>query len=122
MVPPVDSSILHEIVRVIEARAKVPERVRIKGKEYLITYLDDHRQRLEEAIRRHDSDRISMLYGQLASKMKYQLLRARSTAATASGQKRPAAAKKPSTARKHHPASKKLPAGKRRSTSRAARG
>ena len=71
----VDLTILHEIVRVVQARAKVPERVRILKREYQITYLDDHRQRIEEAIRRHDSDRLNMLFGQLASKVKYQLLR-----------------------------------------------
>jgi hypothetical protein len=71
----VDLSILHEIVRVIQARAKVPERVRIQKRQYQITYLDDHRQRIEEALRRHDTDRLSMLFGQLASKVKYQLLR-----------------------------------------------
>jgi hypothetical protein len=74
-VPRVDLSILHEIVRVIQARAKVPDRVRIQKRQYQITYLDDHRQRIEEALRRHDTDRLSMLFGQLASKMKYQLLR-----------------------------------------------
>jgi hypothetical protein len=68
-------AILHEIVRVIQARAKVPERVRILKREYQVTYLEDHRQRIEEALRRHDSDRLSMLFGQLASKVKYQLLR-----------------------------------------------
>jgi hypothetical protein len=71
----VDLSILHEIVRVIQARAKVPDRVRILKRQYRITYLDDHRQRIEEALRRHDSDRLNMLFGQLASKVKYQLLR-----------------------------------------------
>ena len=71
----VDLAILHEIVRVIQARAKVPERVRILKREYQITYLDDHRQRIEEALRRHDGDRLGMLFGQLASKVKYQLLR-----------------------------------------------
>ncbi len=70
-----DLAILHEIVRVVQTRAKVPERVRILKREYQITYLDDHRQRIEEALRRHDSDRLSMLFGQLASKVKYQLLR-----------------------------------------------
>ena len=70
-----DSTILHEIVRVIQARAKVPERVRLQKREYQIMYLDDHRQRIEEALRRHDSDRLNMLFGQLASKVKYQLLR-----------------------------------------------
>lgn len=71
----VDLTILHEIVRVIQARAKVPERVRLQKRQYQITYLDDHRQRIEEALRRHDTDRLSMLFGQLASKVKYQLLR-----------------------------------------------
>ena len=75
MIQPVDSSILHEIVRVIESRTKVPERVRVRGNEYQLTYLDDHKQRLEETLRRHDLDRLNMLYGQLASKVKYQLLR-----------------------------------------------
>ncbi len=75
MTQPVDSSILHEIVRVIELRAKVPERVRVRGREYQLAYLDDHKQRLEEALRRHDRDRVNMLYGQLTSKVKYQLLR-----------------------------------------------
>ncbi len=70
-----DSTILHEIVRVVQARAKVPERLRIQNREYEITYLDDHRQRIEEALRRGDSDRLSMLFGQLTSKVKYQLLR-----------------------------------------------
>ena len=71
----VDSTILHEIVRVIQGRAKVPERVRVQKREYQITYLDDHRQRIEEALQRHDPDRLSMLFGQLTSKVKYQLLR-----------------------------------------------
>ena len=73
--PRVDLAILHEIVRIIQARAKVPERVRLLKRDYQITYLDDHRQRIEEALRRHDTDRLSMLFGQLASKVKYQLLR-----------------------------------------------
>jgi hypothetical protein len=71
----VDSAILHEIVHVIQARARVPEHVRIQKREYVITYLDDHRQRIEEALRRHDADRLSMLFGQLASKVKYQVRR-----------------------------------------------
>jgi hypothetical protein len=72
---PVDSSILHEIVRIIEARRKVPDKVIVTSKEYLLTYLEDHRNRLEEALMRFDRDRLNMLYGQLASKVKYQLLR-----------------------------------------------
>ncbi len=73
--PRVDSTILHEIVRVIQTRAKVPDRVRVQKRDYQITYLEDHRQRIEEALRRRDSDRLNMLFGQLASKVKYQLLR-----------------------------------------------
>jgi len=72
---PVDNSILHEIVRVIESRRKVPEKVIVKAREYALTYLEDHQRRLEEALQRYDSDRLNMLYGQLASKIKYQMLR-----------------------------------------------
>ncbi len=75
LVARVDSTILHEIARIVQMRAKVPDRVRIQNRQYQITYLDDHRQRIEEALRRHDSDRLGMLFGQLASKVKYQLLR-----------------------------------------------
>lgn len=75
MIQPVDSGILHEIVRIIEARRKVPAKVVVKAKEYLLTYLDDHQRRLEEALMRFDRDRLNMLYGQLASKIKYQLVR-----------------------------------------------
>jgi hypothetical protein len=75
LVARVDSTILHEIARIVQARAKVPERVRIQKRQYQITYLEDHRQRIEEALRRRDSDRLGMLFGQLASKVKYQLLR-----------------------------------------------
>ena len=71
----VDLSILQEIVRVVQARARVPARVSILKRQYQLTYLDDHRQRIEEALRRHDGDRLNMLFGQLASKVKYQLLR-----------------------------------------------
>lgn len=71
-----DSAILHEIVRVIQERAQVPEKVRIRTKQYQITYLEDHRQRLEEAMRRHDADRLGMLFGQLPGRIKYQLMKA----------------------------------------------
>ena len=57
---PVDSSILHEIVRVIESRRKVPEKVIVKSKEYVLTYLEDHQRRLEEALTRYDGDRLNM--------------------------------------------------------------
>ncbi|MBI4516026.1 MAG: hypothetical protein HY699_09460 [Deltaproteobacteria bacterium] len=75
MLAKIDSSILHEIARIIQARSKVPERIRVQGRPYQITYLEDHKQRIEEAIRRHDIDRLGMLFGQLQSKVKYQLLR-----------------------------------------------
>lgn len=84
----IDSTILHEIARVVEARSKVPERLTVHGKPYHITYLDDHKQRLEEAIRRRDDDRLGMLFGQLPSKVKYQLMRP-----SAAARKRAAAAK-----------------------------
>jgi hypothetical protein len=70
-----DSSILHEIVRVVQTRARVPERITILKRQYQLTYLEDHKQRMEEALRRHDPDRLNMLFGQLASKVKYQVLR-----------------------------------------------
>lgn len=76
MVARTDSAILHEIVRIIQERATVPEKVRIRTKQYQITYLEDHRQRLEEAMRRHDSDRLGMLFGQLPGRIKYQMLKA----------------------------------------------
>ena len=96
MTQPVDSSILHEIVRVIESRRKVPEKVVVKSREYLLTYLEDHQRRLEEALQRYDADRLNMLYGQLASKIKYQLLRrlpARAADALGLGRRSGAAAK-----------------------------
>jgi hypothetical protein len=139
---PVDSSILHEIVRVIESRRKVPEKVIVKSREYVLTYLEDHQRRLEEALQRYDSDRLNMLYGQLASKIKYQLLRRLpARAAEAVGlapAKRPAAkppaarkaakppaarkAAKPSAARKAaKPPAKAKPAAKAKKVTRAAR-
>lgn len=75
MTQPEDRSILREIVRIIEARRRVPEKVTIQAREYLITYLEDHQNRLEEALRRYDPDRLNMLFGQLASKIKYQFSR-----------------------------------------------
>ena len=80
-----DSAILHEIVRIIQERAHVPEKVRIRTKQYQITYLEDHRQRLEEAMRRRDTDRLGMLFGQLPGRIKYQMMKAsRSKTATPS--------------------------------------
>lgn len=101
MTQPVDSSILHEIVRVIESRRRVPEKVVVKTREYLLTYLEDHQRRLEEALMRYDADRLNMLYGQLASKIKYQLLRrlsARQAEAALRAATRPPPAKKPAKA------------------------
>jgi len=94
----VDLAILQEIVRVVQARTKVPERVRIQKRQYQITYLDDHKQRIEEAIRRHDTDRLNMLFGQLASKVKYQLLR-RVTTGKRAPAKRPPAKRTPARVR-----------------------
>ncbi len=116
MAQPVDSSILHEIVRIIEARRKVPGRVRVRSKEYQITYLEDHQRRLEETLLRYDADRLNMLYGQLASKIKYQVCRhqparARAGAATRSrGRERVAAPAR----RKAAPAKKRAASTKRK--------
>jgi len=90
----VDSGILHEIVRIVGTRSKVPVKVRLRGKEYQLTYLDDHKQRLEDALHRHDPDRLNMLYGQLASKVKYQLLRQVSVRRSSNGGKRSVAPEK----------------------------
>lgn len=126
--PEFDSSILHEIVRVVDARARVPDRVRIRGREYQITYLDDHKQRIEEALRRRDTDRLSMLYGQLASKVKYQFLRrtpGRSTKAKAGsdgnrGSKRTASGGKGARSKKTGRASARAPLrGSKRQSSAA---
>jgi hypothetical protein len=124
---PVDSSILHEIVRVIESRRKVPEKVVVKAKEYLLTYLDDHQRRLEEALQRYDSDRLNMLYGQLASKIKYQLLRRVPVKAEAVGKAKKGGAKaapprraaKPIAKVKSKPA-KKPPAKPKKAAAKAA--
>ncbi|MFN8641551.1 MAG: hypothetical protein U0802_07810 [Candidatus Binatia bacterium] len=116
MTQPVDSSILHEIVRVINSRRKVPDKVIVASKEYLLTYLEDHRHRLEEALMRFDGDRLNMLYGQLASKVKYQLLRrvpARAAAAmglSTAKAARPAAKPEAPAKRPAKPAAKATPA------------
>lgn len=107
---PVDSSILHEVVRVIESRRKVPEKVIVKSKEYALTYLEDHQRRLEEALHRYDADRLNMLFGQLASKIKYQLLRrlpARAAEAVGLAPGKRPAAKAPPAKRLAKPAAKK---------------
>ncbi len=116
MLQPVDSSILHEIVRLVETRRKVPERLTVRGREYQITYLEDHQRRLEEALMRYDADRLNMLYGQLASKVKYQLLRRVPARAAApvkkAGPTAPAAPKavkaKPSKAKRAMPKQKQV--------------
>jgi hypothetical protein len=105
---PVDSSILHEIVRIVDARRKVPERVVVRGREYQITYLEDHQRRLEEALQRFDHDRLNMLYGQLASKVKYQMLRRVPQAAPKAEVKKAAkSAARPAKARTAAPAKAK---------------
>lgn len=108
MTQPVDSSILHEIVRLVEARKKVPNRVRVRNREYQITYLEDHQRRLEEALQRYDADRLNMLYGQLASKIKYQLLqRVPDRAAKPAARGRRAATKKRAAPAKRKSAAKR---------------
>ena len=107
---PVDSSILHEVVRIIDSRGKVPEKVIVKSREYVLTYLEDHQRRMEEALQRFDRDRLNMLYGQLASKIKYQLLRrvpARAAAALGVTATKPVATKTPAK-----PAAKPAPKSK----------
>lgn len=117
MTQPVDSSILHEIVRIIDSRRKVPAKVIVKSKEYLLTYLEDHQRRLEEAMSRYDRDLLNMLYGQLASKIKYQVLRrVPASAAKAVGltpAKKPAAPAVAKPAAKAKPAPKAKPAAKK---------
>ena len=111
----VDISILREIVRVVEARTKVPEFVEVNKRRFQVTYLEDHKQRIEEALRRHDRDRLNMLFGQLESKVKYQAVRARGAAssakkAAASPAKRKAAAGAKKTATKKVAAKQAKPA------------
>ena len=110
----IDSTILHEIVRIIQERAQVPQKVRIRTKQYLITYLEDHRQRLEEAMRRRDTDRLGMLFGQLPGRIKYQLLRASHRGKTAAKPSAKPAAKSAPKARKPKPRTAARVAGKRR--------
>lgn len=98
----VDVSILKEIARIIQSRARVPDRIQVQKRTFLITYLDDHKQRIEEALRRHDPDRLNMLFGQLESKVKYQLVR-RSPAA-AGGQPSKRSARSSSAPSKRRPA------------------
>ena len=115
----VDLAILHEIVRVIQARAKVPERIKIQKRDYQITYLEDHRQRIEEALRRHDSDRVNMLFGQLTSKVKYQLLRRSAALPKTRAQAQARAPRGRNTATARSPASTRTAAAARRKRARA---
>jgi len=108
----VDLAILHEIVRVIQARAKVPERIKIQKRDYQITYLEDHRQRIEEALRRHDTDRVNMLFGQLTSKVKYQLMRQSTTSQKPRTQARAPGGRSTTTARS--PATTRTAAARRK--------
>jgi len=94
----VDISILREIVRVVEALAKVPDVVTLNKRRFQLTYLEDHRQRLEEALRRHDRNQLNMLFGQLASKVKYQAVRLASAAMPKSRAAAPAPAAAPAAA------------------------
>jgi hypothetical protein len=101
---PTDIAILHEIVRIIRERAQVPDKVVIRSKRYQITYLVDHRQRLEEAMRRRDADRLGMLFGQLPGRIRYQMTKgvrgkavaAKSSAAKTVAKPRPKASRRTS--------------------------
>ena len=110
-----DSAILHEIVRIIQERGNVPEKVRIRTKQYQITYLEDHKQRLEEAMRRHDMDRLGMLFGQLPGRIKYQLMKAvRRAKGSAKPASKPASKSRGKTPGKPKPKTAARVAGKRR--------
>lgn len=114
-----DLAILREIVRIVQEKARVPEKVRILKRYYVLTYLEDHRQRMEEALRRFDSDRVNMLFGQLASKVKYQMVRMtgrRPAAATAKRSAKPKAPLTPKPAAEPVRAAKTRPAAKRPKT------
>ncbi len=114
-----DLAILREIVRIVQEKARVPEKVRILKRFYALTYLEDHRQRIEEALRRFDSDRVNMLFGQLASKVKYQMIRdtprrpALAVAKSASKSRAVAAPKRAVAEAKRPPASERSRAPKR---------
>lgn len=72
---PLHRLVLKEVARVVESMRKVPERVRVAGRTYRILYLEDHARRMEEALFRQDRDRLNMLFGQLSSKLRYQVER-----------------------------------------------
>ncbi|GBD26103.1 hypothetical protein HRbin30_01431 [bacterium HR30] len=103
---PLDKEILQEIVRVIRAEEKVPYTVDVGGKRYALTYLEDHAQRLMDALASRDANMLSILFGQLASKVKYQ--------AVASPE--PRVARRPAKAQKSV-ATKATPARKRKAAS-----
>jgi hypothetical protein len=68
-----DKQILQEIVRVVQAEQRVPSTIEVDGNRYALTYLEDHERRMQDAIANRDANLLSMLFGQLASKVKYQL-------------------------------------------------
>lgn len=72
-ITPLDKEILQEIVRVVRAKRVVPSTVDVGGKRYRLTYLEDHQQRMTEALASEDWDKLGILFGQLASKVKYQV-------------------------------------------------
>ncbi|HYD47201.1 MAG TPA: hypothetical protein VEB21_02575 [Terriglobales bacterium] len=71
----IDRPILLEIVRVVQSKGCVPDHVTLQKRRFSITYLEDHRQRIEEALRRQDAGQLNMLFGQLESKVKYQAVK-----------------------------------------------
>lgn len=117
----IDRPILLEIVRVVQTQGRVPDFVSVQKRRFSITYLEDHRQRLEEALRRQDSGQLNMLFGQLESKVKYQVVKQpRETPAEKS---RPAAASRSTAKTKPRQVAAKKTAAKKapRETARAAR-
>lgn len=94
MLVPLDRQILQEIVRIVQTQQRVPTSVQVDGHQYALTYLDDHDRRLQDAIENRDSNLLGMLFGQLASRVKYQAIPAKVARAGRSptGKSRPSAA------------------------------
>lgn len=74
MLVPLDRQILQEIVRIVQTEQRVPAFVEVDGQRYVLMYLEDHDRRLQEAIANRDTNLLSMLFGQLASRVKYQVM------------------------------------------------
>jgi hypothetical protein len=117
----VDVSILKEIARVVQTRGKVPDRIHLQKRTFSITYLEDHRQRIEEALRRHDPDRLNMLFGQLESKVKYQVVRRGAAAAAKKKARTAGATQRRESATRAKPKSRPRPAMPKRTSTASSR-